>query len=852
MEVESQQDQDQEQGETKEDFKEQLNIKIEKYFESKQYLESRDELNNFLSEIDLLEVWDSDEEKDTLWQFIFKYNKNSKIDCEGAKKALNKFLFLDEDEDADQKDEDPEDLENLKKERKESKDNILTRISRLSRISNLGVKEKSNKLALNRYKQRAIDEYDCLDITSLIQFKRIFALLKITKSNGKINFDDLKEICANNKFITCDVNDIWKYLSYCVCEENLKNLEDKKELEINNEIMEEVKDFITQKLINEDVDFDSDNLEEAEVEDKKDNLEEMSLNLIEKIIKQVLDINENNLVLNEIKREIKDVNAKEIDNGKELINQKIEQIDEFIKKSQKETNSNINKLESLKENILKITDNIKVMKEDFNALYIKFKNNQQDDMDEQTERLVDENIMLNQIKENKEAEIENLLEEKKTMKKEYQNILMQYEDAIREKNELTQEISELKMSNYKLKGDYDNLLNDLVNKIDKDKKNKKNSKNAKNGSYEDQIKEIKSINNAKIDDGEKISRKKDIFKNMTNEKLINYIMEIERINQALSNEKNSRDKKIHELTQKNLDLNNLMKVVKDRNVDLEEEAKNLQKKIDNLNMDVQNNEMFRPSIAMNSQMRVSRLSKLNMQGINAQKFSAVKGGNFSGKKKIEKFKLKDKDKNISQNVEKKSSMNKFENISMDLYGVKEVDDEEEDQENKKHENINKNLQEFNINQSELNLENKKDNNLGITSNRGLGIEGSENKNAQFGIGGNTGLDFGNKNDYNNSVTAFNINNINSNNKGNLESISSGGILFDGMNNDINLSHPSDSNINFDQGGEIEIQNINDINLSSGNNINFYDNSSSVINFDIKNSKNIINNNNDKKQIIICL
>ena len=99
MEEESQQDQDQEQGETKEDFKEQLNIKIEKYFESKQYLESRDELNNFLSEIDLLEVWDSDEEKDTLWQFIFKYNKDSRIDCEGAKKGIKRkdlkipFLF---------------------------------------------------------------------------------------------------------------------------------------------------------------------------------------------------------------------------------------------------------------------------------------------------------------------------------------------------------------------------------------------------------------------------------------------------------------------------------------------------------------------------------------------------------------------------------------------------------------------------------------------------------------------------------------------------------------------------------------------------------------------------------------
>ena len=842
MDEENQQDQDQEQ---EEDFQAQLNIKIEKYFESKQYIESRDELDNFLSEIDLLDYWDSDEEKDLLWEFIFKYNKDSKIDCEGAKKGINEFL--NQEEGTEQKGEEPDEIDNENKQRKESKENLLTRVSRLSLLTNKINKTKSrNKLALNRYKQRAIDEFDCLDTNSLIQFKRIFALIEVNKTNDKISFDDLKDICENKKFIKYDINDIWRYLSYCVCEENLKNLEDKKELEINNEIMEEVKDFITQKLVNEDIDVDSDNFEEEEGGDKKENLEEMTLNLIEKIVKQAININENSMVLNDIKNEIKEINTNEAENEKELLNQKIEQIDEFIQKSQNENNLNINKLESLKGNILRITDNIKVMKEQYNELYKKYQNNQQMDMNEEMERMLDENIMLNQIKENKEAEIENLLEEKKLMKKDYQNILMQYEDSIREKNQLTQDISELKMNNYKLKGDYDKLLNDIVNKIDKEKKQKKNAGggNNSNTSYEEQIKEIKSINNAKIDEGEKISRKKNIFSNMENEKLINYIMEIERINQTLSNDKNSKDKKIHELTQKNLDLNNLMKIVKDRNIDLEEEAKNLQKKIDNLNMDVQNNEMFRPSIAM-GQMRVSRLSKLNMQGINAQKFNASKGGNFSSKKKIEKFKLKDK--NINQKLQKTPTLNKFENISMDLYGVKEVEDEEEDQENKKHE-INKNKpQELNTNQSELNFENKKQNNIGITSNQGMGIGGFSYKNSQFGIGGNTKFNYRNtnKNNYTNSFAAFGGGNINNNTKGDFEPSSSGGVLFDGNNNDINLSQQPENDINSGQNGEIEIQNMNDINLISGNNINFGDITSSVIQFDIQNNNNIINNNNDK-------
>jgi len=82
---------------------------------------------------------------------------------------------------------------------------------------------------------------------------------------------------------------------------------------------------------------------------------------------------------------------------------------------------------------------------------------------------------------------------------------------------------------------------------------------------------------------------------------------------------------------------------------------------------------------MNSQMRISRLSKLNTVGINAQKFNIAKNVGFSTKK-IETFKLKDK--NINKKMGAQGQNTKFENISMDLYGVKEVDNEEEEQENK--------------------------------------------------------------------------------------------------------------------------------------------------------------------------
>ena len=129
-------------------------------------------------------------------------------------KGFNDFFQGDNTEDLQ------DDSTSLKNERKESKDLLLTR---LSRISNRAIRSKSgNKLAINRYKQRAIEEYESFDNESLIQFKKIFTLLKITKSKGKISFDELKEICANHKFITIDINDILKHLSFLVNEENIK------------------------------------------------------------------------------------------------------------------------------------------------------------------------------------------------------------------------------------------------------------------------------------------------------------------------------------------------------------------------------------------------------------------------------------------------------------------------------------------------------------------------------------------------------------------------------------------------------------------------------------------------------
>ena len=380
----------------KDEFFSQLKSKISKFFETKSYISSRDELDNFLSELDLLEIWNSEEEKDEVWQCLIKYEKDSKINYESAIKGFNELFNQEEGLDLNNEESSNEIL-NQKKENKDNKENKETLLTRLSRISLRGSRKISgNNLALNRYKQRARNEYDLLDNNSLIQFKKVFAIVKLNLNNGKISFENLKEKCEKQKLIKYDINIIWKYLSFCVCEENLKNIENKQEFAINNEIMKDLNDFIDQKLMDEDIDINSDSEEYSKDYDKKDNIEEQTLDLIEIIIKQAIDINENNVVLNEIKKEMKNINKNESENKTDLIEGKLIQIEEFLKKSERENKNNINKMESLKTNLIRINDNIKTMKIEYKDLYEKYINNQQADINEDNERLVDENMMLSQ------------------------------------------------------------------------------------------------------------------------------------------------------------------------------------------------------------------------------------------------------------------------------------------------------------------------------------------------------------------------------------------------------------------------------------------------------------------------
>ena len=163
-------------------FESELKVKIDNYFSAKNNeLLSYENLDDFLKEVELYDFWNSEEEKDTLWQSFMKYGKDDKVDAEGAKKGMHDLLNKEEETTNNLYNE----TDNNFKDIKENKDtNLLTRISRIS-IKNEG-SGGVNKLVLNKYKQKAIEEYDCLDNETLIKFKKIFLLLNINENNKNI------------------------------------------------------------------------------------------------------------------------------------------------------------------------------------------------------------------------------------------------------------------------------------------------------------------------------------------------------------------------------------------------------------------------------------------------------------------------------------------------------------------------------------------------------------------------------------------------------------------------------------------------------------------------------------------
>ena len=753
-----------------EEFEEIVIEKINNYFSSNNNaLLSYENLEDFLKEIEFDDYCSSEDDKDTLWQSFMKYGKDDKVDAEGIKKGMHEFInFLQNgnEENNDENDDNKEIKENKEEQR-------LTRVSRLIMKNDVNT---VNRLVLNKYKQKALEEYDCLDTQTLIQLKKIFSFLNIDENNKNIiPVERIEQIINKHKSINLDKNEVIKYIHYLSCDD--KPLEEITTININNTIFSEIDALLEEKLANEDIDI-------FDISDDDDEGKEDPLDLLDEVLQKLEATKENSLALKEMKNNLAKINKDYTEtvnkflednldeNQNENINnieemgigamEKMEKFDEFINDLTKDQKTSIKKIHSLKKSIMAINKEMNQIKDDYKDIYEKYNNNQELDLNEEMERLYDENTALDEELKAKKEQISELINERAEKDNQINDLYIKLEEAQRDEKDLKKQLSDLKKAAAKNKEEYDNLMDNVLKKMEKKEneeimernrikemiekqiQNEEDKKDGEKGQNEKfDFKALNDIDNMNISLTDKLIKKKKILSQLSSDQLMEYVLKLERLNINLKSEKNKKDQKIKELEEK---LNQSSKTLTSNKKEigsLNIEIKKLKNIISNLQNEVKTNEVFRPSKAMNSQIRISRISKLYTEDINARKFNAFKVENkiknsndyfknmaisFSGKKPIKQTKLKDQ--NINQKLTKEQKTNfSPQNIINDIYN-----DEQNKEENGPNPSSQKNISENDDNKEESNNKN----NLEIIKNEENTIEGQKN---EFNVSTQNGIEF---------------------------------------------------------------------------------------------------------------
>ena len=645
---------------------EELKTKMEEYFKNNKVIEKKEDLDGFLEAIGLLEVWNSEEEKEVCWQCLNKYNKKGIIDLNAAINGI-KDLMNQEDEE-------------------ESHETILTHLSRRASVR----EPQKNKVSISKMKQIALDEYECIDEETLFQLKKIFSLLNINNDNCRIKFNNLQDVCTNNKFIKITPEEIWKYLSFL----SIDNNEGKtyRPMLINMSLFTEIENFINEKLPPEEIEEKINEKDENEIEEDSD--EDEPMDIIEKIINNSDNIQGESMAFNEI---IKSLNilindmvekAQNILNGndnnledvlfvKDLMTKKISDLNKHNKIIEKNQKSNNSKMEKIQFFINKLKTDLQNLENDYKELNNKYENHQKNvnNNDEEIERLFGENLMLIQDKESKEKEIEQLNEEKKELDNKYNNLFIQLNNSLKKNKDIQNEINEIKIKNLKYKTDYENALEKLIN-LEKTynqellKNEQKKSKEEEDLNKEEDTISFFAKQQGLLDQNFNFSANKrrsqvinlpkniPIISETNEEKLAKYVKELEKMNEILTErnkDSNMKVKELENLLSKKVDISNKI-------INKEADPKKL----------VKLNEIFNPSLYEINYERICLIGEFN--NFNPKKNKIVKKYNFTIK-----------------NAKKKSSLLKQNSVEINYHEAKK--------EIKKQDKFNKNLEIINKNSS---------------------------------------------------------------------------------------------------------------------------------------------------------
>ena len=482
---------------------------------------TKENFDTFLECIDLLDIWNTKEEKEFLWNSFYKYNIKGKVLESSVIKGLNEILSKDDNTNSiislEAKDEDylSDNFNIIRLSYKKKRTSALNKVS-INSFSELNFYNEIYKTEINNL-NKFIEERD---IKELKQLKNIMIIINNDNNmnNSLIKESKIIEIFEKYPCLKIPTTHIINYLS-CISEKISLDNKNKNKLNnegfnINNDLLkistklidDKIKNYEKESIIDEDSNFDLNTNSSSFIDDNKNILEKKLKKIFDLIINNDEELKQNISIFKEIENSLKKSNQDIINNFKILLSIKNESknnenlnkiidnnnnddeenikmniennifyiqkksnlLDLFIQETEKILNQKEIKNNNLEILINKLIQNIINLEEEKNVLFLKNKETEQytdkqlNNIDDKINNLLKEKKLL----ENKVNELIEQIEKNKKINKDNQLMIKELDEMhnikVKELEEKEKENNLLKQENKKYKDDYELLLNQTI------------------------------------------------------------------------------------------------------------------------------------------------------------------------------------------------------------------------------------------------------------------------------------------------------------------------------------------------------------------------------------------------------
>ena len=404
-------------------FEENLKELAKNFFDKHPPLKSRDELDEFLDSLNLLEIWSDEEEKDMFWATLIKYKENNEINYESSIKGLHDFLNQD-DEENDNENNEP----NLGA--------STIRMSRFSRIS-YALNNQNKKI---HHKREITRIFSKIETKKLIQIQKVFSLLNLDNGIRQISIEEIENL-FNNRLTTLTREEIINYLiEICdISTEEKNDINSITDFIINENLYNRANDTIEKQIENsknnnifgEIEENSSDNEEDDQTNFNNYDIESNPIDYLDVLIKTQESNNEKISMMVNLKNSIRstnenlsitlykikgDINITPVFKVQNLLLEQLKEFEQVLKELKKNERDKSENLEYLK-NGFKQLNSDKIRLEEENKILDEEITNQRLNVEEEMEKLINDNIMLQRDKE----ELQNHLNEIKKINYENEN-----------------------------------------------------------------------------------------------------------------------------------------------------------------------------------------------------------------------------------------------------------------------------------------------------------------------------------------------------------------------------------------------------------------------------------------------